>query len=555
MKMNYDYEYKPGCKNYNEYIAEYINLVEQNKIKTCEEQKLLVKMIKHIFSIEDLIINPSQIEKYFSYQKYFDFNLLTWEKFCFVLHNCVFKVNGLPRFPDLFILGGRGIGKNGYLAFEDFCLITPTNGIREYDIDICANSEEQAKTSFVEIYNVLENPKNKRKLMKFFKWTQTKITNRQTNSTIRFRTNNPKGKDGLKSGKVDFDEPHMYENWKNIDVFTTGLGKKAHPRKSYTSTNGEVRDGPLDNLIEKSEMILRGEIKDNGFLPFICKLDDEKEVEDPTNWAKANPSLPFFPSLMEEMLKEYDDYKLNPIANSSFMTKRMNIPKTSNELAVASIDDIKETNREIPDLKGKKCVAGIDLMKKNDFLSASLLFKDKSVYYVISHTWVCKKSADLHRIRPPLHKWEEMGLLTFVDDVEIDPKVATDWLLEQNNKYKIQKIAVDDYRFALVREALEKAFPSDYIKMVRPSDIMRIAPIIDSAFVTHKIIWGDNPLLRWATNNTKKVPTVNGNYKFDKIEPKARKNDPFMSVVHAFTLSEEIQLENVDLVFMDAITI
>lgn len=547
-----DYNYLPGCRNYNKYIAKYIKIVETEEIRTCLEQKMLIRLVKFILANENLVIREKQIEKYFSYQKYFSFELVDWEKFIFVLHNCVFKENGLPRWPDLFVLGGRGLGKNGYLAFEDFCLITPTNGIREYDIDICANSEEQARTSFEEIYNVLENPKFTKKLKRFFYWNKEVIINKQTNSKIKARTNNPKGKDSLKSGKVDFDEIHQYENWKNIDTFTSGLGKKSHPRRNFITTNGEVRDGPLDNLIEKSMMILRGEMKDNGFLPFICKLDEESEVDDEKNWEKANPSLPFFPSLKEELLKQYQDYKINPIANSSFMTKRMNIPKTSNELAVAKVEDIKATNREIPDLTKKECIAGIDLMKRNDFLSASLLFKVNSIYYVISHTWVCKKSADLFRIRPPLSKWEDMGLLTFVDDIEIDPKYATDWLLEQSCKYQIKKLAVDNYRYMLIKDALDRSGFTD-VKLVRPSDIMRIAPLIDSVFVSHKIIWGDNPLLRWATNNTKMVPTVNNNFKFDKIEPKSRKNDPFMSVVHAFTLAEEELKESEDLIFMDAL--
>ena len=49
----------------------------------------------------------------------------------------------------MFILVGRGSGKNAYLAYEDFCLITPTHGIKNYDIDISANSEDQAKTTFL----------------------------------------------------------------------------------------------------------------------------------------------------------------------------------------------------------------------------------------------------------------------------------------------------------------------------------------------------------------------------------------------------------------------
>lgn len=549
--MNYEeLVYEKGCKNYNKYIKKYFDLIEKEEIRSCIEQKLLVKIVKTALLTEDLTIDDNQIEKYFSYQKYFPFNLFDWEKFVFILHNCVFRKDGLPRWSDLFILGGRGLGKNGYLSFEDFCLITPTNGIREYHIDISANSEDQAKITFEEIYNILEDGPYSNKLKKFFSWTQTKIKNKQTNSIIRYRTNNPKGKDGLRPGKVDFDEPHQYENWNNINVFTTALGKKPHPRRTYVSTNGDVRDGPLDNLIEKSEMILKGEMKDNGFLPFICKLDDEKEVDDPKNWEKANPSLPFLPSLFDEMLKEYDDYKVNPIVNASFMTKRMNIPKDSEDNVVATKDNIIATNKPLPNLKGKQCLGGIDLMKKNDFLSACLLFKVDSIYYVITHTWVCKYSADLYRIRAPLKEWEAMGLLTFVNEKEIDPQVAVDWMLEQsvNNDYQIKKVAGDDYRWNLLKEALENSGMDT--KKVRISDKMRIAPVIDSAFTSQKIIWGDNPLMRWATNNTILVPAINGNFKYQKQESKSRKNDPFMALVHAFTLTEEINLENSEEVFM-----
>ena len=241
-----------NCK-YNEHLQEYIDIVEQGKIRVCEEQKQLVEMVKKVLETEPVKIDEIRIEKYMSYQKYFPFELFAWEKFVFILHNCVFKMDGTPRWSDLFALMGRGGGKNGYLAFEDFCLTTETNGVAYYDIDICANSEEQARTSFDEIYNVLENPKWRKKLEKHFRWTKTEIQNLKTKSKIKYRTNNPKGKDGLRSGKVDFDEPHAYENWENINVFTTGLGKKPHPRRTYISTNGDVREGPLDQLIEKSK--------------------------------------------------------------------------------------------------------------------------------------------------------------------------------------------------------------------------------------------------------------------------------------------------------------
>ena len=51
-------------------VQEYIDIVEQEKIRTCKEQKQLVELVKKTFKNETLIINQNQIDKYLSYQKY-----------------------------------------------------------------------------------------------------------------------------------------------------------------------------------------------------------------------------------------------------------------------------------------------------------------------------------------------------------------------------------------------------------------------------------------------------------------------------------------------------
>ena len=525
-------------------VQEYIDIIESEKVKSCIWQKRLIALVKKTFETEDLRYDDAQIEKYLSYQKYFPFDLFPWEIFCFILHNCVFKPNGSPRWDELFALMGRGGGKNGYLSFEDFCLLTETNGVAYYDIDICANSEEQAKTSFDEIYNILENPKFTKLFKKHFRWNKTEIQNIKTRSRIKYRTNNAKGKDSLRSGKVDFDEIHAYENWENIKVFTTGLGKKPHPRRTYISTNGDVREGPLDQLINKSEMILNGEIPDNGFLPFICKIDEKEEVHDPTLWEKANPSLPYLPNLREEMEKEYADYLLDPVINNAFMTKRMNWPEGDKEAEVTSWENILKTNGEIPDLANRACVCGIDFSKTTDFVSAFLLFKDRDKYYGIHHSWFCTASNDKHRIKFPLEQAVENGTLTIINDVEIHPREIAYWIEEQRMRYDIKKIAIDSYRYTILSRALRDIAHFDatkgQIKLTRPSDIMQVVPQISSMFRQNKIIWGDDPLMRWYTRNAKLEPAPNNNFKYGKIEPKSRKTDGFMAFVNAVILEGEL---------------
>nr|DAK59642.1 MAG TPA: Large Terminase [Caudoviricetes sp.] len=521
-----------NCK----YLDDYIKQVKSGQYRVCKEQIQLVNFIEKVFENEQVYVDSEQVEKYFALQKYFPYELFAWEKFCFILHNCTYSAPGVLRFPDLVCVVGRGAGKNGYLAFEDFALLTPVNGIRNYDIDICATSEEQASTTFNDIYEILEN--NSTKMQRHFKWNKTEITNIKTNSTIRYRTSNSKTKDGGRPGKVDFDEKHAYENYKLIDVFTTGLGKKAMPRRTTITTMGDVRDGPLDNELAAGLEVLNGDAPDNGTLYFICRLDNEKEVYEQENWYKANPSLQYFPNLLREIQKEFEDWKRDKVNNSSFMTKRMNIPKGTEMHPVTAWENIKATNRPLPDLEGKTCVFGLDYTKTTDFLGAGLLFMIDNEIVWKPMSWYCSQSADLSRIKFPYDKQPD---LQRVDGAEISPQIVAEWLKEQKKHYNIIAGALDNYRYTLLKSPLlECGFECDRkglnnLKLVRPSDKMLVAPLIASDFANHKIIWGDSALMRWYTNNTSATEDKKGNISYGKIEPKSRKTDGFMAFVAAYT--------------------
>lgn len=543
-------------KNCDPRIESFMEMVETEKLRASKEVKALVSHVKYCFETEEIYVDKEQLTNYLGLAKYFPYDqIFPWQQFVIGLHDCTYwKDSRTPRWPDLFCLIGRGAGKDGTIALESVALSSPYNGIFEYDVDICANNEDQALRPVKDIVAAFERPKNIKKMKRHFYWTTEKAIGLGTNSTILGRTNNPKGKDGLRSGIVEFNEIHQYEDYRNINVFTTGLGKKAHPRRSYYTTQGDVREGPLDDLLETAEGILFGGDPDNGLLPFICRLDRKEEVHDEENWEKANPSLPYLPTLMEEIRKEYREWKKHPERLTAFMTKRMNIPDGSNEIKVCSYERIKATNREIPDLEGRICTCGIDFSKITDFVSVDLHFREENLRYDLNHSWLCMQSKDIGRLKVPYKEWEKRGLLDLVDDVEIHPEVIVEYIARQMELYSIRMTAIDDYRYALLAQYLKQiGFDAKIyknLKLVRPSDIMKTAPVIDSCFANNYFVWGDNPVLRWATNNTKLVRYGRkigkeddadiGNYVYAKIEAKSRKTDPFMAVVAAMTIEDEI---------------
>lgn len=388
------------------------------------------------------------------------------------------------------------------------------------------------------------------KIKKIFYKSKENITNLITKSYIKFNTSNAKTKDSKRTGCLIFDEVHQYENYDQIKVFTSGFGKRKHSRAFYITTNGNVREGVLDDMLAIASDILNGTIKNLRWLPLIYRIDDEKEALDPKMWHKANPSLKYLDTLKVEMEQEFIEMKYRPAIEEEFYTKRMNWPKGNREMQVTDWENIVATNKPLPDLTGWDCTVGIDYAQLRDWAAVNFHFRKGDMRYDLGRYWVCTRNPDLSRVKAP---WQTWDTCVPVDDAEIHPEMLTNYILEMGQKYNIKKIAIDNFRYALMKDALEKiGFDPKERKnlyLVRPSDIMKIQPVIDSCFNKQLFIWGDNPALRWATNNTKlvrsgkKEGTDTGNFYYAKIEGKSRKTDPFMALVASMVIEDELSTD------------
>ena len=534
---------KTSSYNYHPYINLYMEKIEKGKIPASKEIKKAMPYIRYKLDDPDVIIKNKTIEKGVKLtEKYFGIELLDWELFIFALIHCYYKSKDMVVFDEFIIMMGRGNGKNGFISPVAWYLTTNYHGVKGYNVDIIANNEEQAKTSFFDVYNVLEDFTNKMK--KIFDWTKKKITNKRTNSYIKYNTSNARTKDGKRSACLIFDEIHEYEDYETIKVFTSGFGKRKHSRTFYITTNGYVRGGVLDDQLKLAEDVLNGTIKDLGLLPLIYKIDKKEEAEDPDMWVKANPSLPKFSTLKQEMKKEFVKMKYQPHKAQDFLTKRMNYPAEDNFTIVAPWEKILATNQEIPynELEGVACIGAIDYARTTDFASVGLLFKQNGKRYFIEHTFVCSKALEIESrpIKFPVKQMEDRGLITIIKNRAINAEDIGQWFIEKAKKYNIQSIVCDSYRASLLKSKFsELGLP---LKEVRSGPIThaKIAPLVENMFSEENLVLGDNPTMRWYINNTYTEVGKKGNTTYLKIEPKTRKTDGFFALIHALTQDEEL---------------
>ena len=528
-------------------VQNYINLVETGMYRCCKEQHSLVAYIQKVFESEELYVDEEQLRHYLGLAKYFPFKkLFPWQEFLIALWDCTYKADGTPRWKTLFCMLGRGAGKDGTIAFDAFAAVSPYNPVGHYDVDICANNEEQAMRPVLDIIETLEMPGTETKLNKFYYHTKEVVQGRRNKGCIKGRTNNPKGRDGMRSGKTIFNEVHAYQNYDNIKVFITGQGKVAQPRVGIFTSNGEVNDGPLDDYLARGRRILFEGEPDNGFLPFICCLESKEQVHDPANWYMANPSLAYMPHLRQEIEDEYRDWCDHPEQNGDFLTKRMGIRAGFKEISVTDYEKVLATKKELPYLTGRACTVGIDYAELSDWAAVNLHFRIGNERHDINHAWLCSKSKTLPRVKAPWRKWAQEGHITVVEDVSIHPDLLAQYIADAAKKYNIRMLALDHYRWTLISESLRKigfdAADKTRVKLVRPSDIMQVEPVIQECFDRELFHWGDNPCLRWAVNNTKRVRSSRaagvdtGNFIYAKIEALSRKTDPWMALVSSMVV-------------------
>jgi len=540
---------------YDPYIDKYMQAVETDAITSCKEQKLLMQFLHKKLSSPDIVIDHEIIRKSIEVPaQYFPFELMDWEKFINAFIYGVRYKDGPLVFDRFFLMLGRGAGKNGYISFNSFFMLSNNLGIKNYDIDLVATSEEQASRSFFDLYDVIQeheklsgkrastSKKSTKHKQGVFFVTKELIQHRAMRSTLRYNTSNARTKDSKRPGVVIFDEIHEYDTYDNISVHRGGLGKVKDPREFLITTDGFIRGGVLDDMKQEALSVLHGDRPKSSLFPFICRLDSKEEADDPKMWQKANPSICENATLRRQLEKEYEDSKTNGKLYLGFMAKRMNCPVENTLKAVAAWEEILATNQHFPeDINGIDAIGGLDFAETRDFCSVGAYFKKDGLRYWKQHTFMQANAPKLQGIdRDLITLAIENGLLTVVHDAVISADYCVNWYLEQAKIFNFNKICMDKYRSIILKPAFEEVGFSVEIVRKGPATHAMLSPLVDELFGKRQIIFGDDCLMRWYCGNVYKDEKENGNVEYKKYEHKKRKTDGFFALLHAMNLDGEL---------------
>lgn len=428
----------------------------------------------------------------------------------------VHKASGLRRFRVLFVVVPRKNGKSALAA-----------GIGLYML--CADGEFGA-----EVYSGATNEKQAWEVFgpaRLMAYRTPALCNKfgvevnarnlaRVDDSSKFETIIGDPGDGQSPSCSIHDEYHEHDDDGQVDTMQTGMGARDQPLQVLVTTAGDNLAGPCYSRIHEERAKLAGIGRGGGpplddetfFAEFTVDEGDDWKSEDALR--KANPN--FDVSVTGDFLRARQrDAIATPRKVGVFKTKHLNLWVS----AKAAYFDIEAWRRcrdpgipiravdalEIEQLRGRRCIAGLDLASKIDIAALELLFPPIGAkatrddpyirlgFYFLPGETVQSVAA--------YQAWDAQGLLNVTDGNIIDYDEILEVLRQIRSACQLEMVAYDPHQATMmVTTMVKEGFP---VVEYRPLVLNFSEPMkeLDALTKARSIAHGGCPVMEWEMSN------------------------------------------------------
>lgn len=407
--------------------------------------------------------------------------------------------------------------------------------------------KDQAKIIWLEAKRMVKKSNALRKRIK----TLVSEINSELNDSI-FK---PLGRDsdtldGLNVHGALFDEVHAWKDMNLYDVVVDGTSSRDNPLVFTTSTAGTIRESVFDRLYDECELVINGYDDPEGYrnerlLPIIYELDERKEWTDPKMWKKANPGLGTIKKV-DSLSQKVGKAQANPMLVKNLVCKDFNIRETNGEAWLTFNDLNNQEKFNIAELRPRYGIGGVDLSSTTDLTAASVIFmlpNDDRIYveqmYWLPEDLLEKRSKE---DKVPYDKWQQQGLLRTTPGNKVHYKFVVEWFEEIQNEKDIYLpwIGYDSWSATYFVEEMQGIFGEQSMDAVIQGKKTLSSPMksLGADFSSKRIVYNNNPILKWCLTNVAVDIDKNGNIQPMKTKNDKKRIDGFASLLDAYTVLE-----------------
>jgi phage terminase large subunit-like protein len=343
--------------------------------------------------------------------------------------------------------------------------------------------------------------------------------------------------DGLNAHCAIVDEIHAHKTRDTWDLLETATGSRRQPLMFGISTAGTDRQSLFWNQNDYTQKVLLGVIQNDAWFGIIYSLDEgDKERgipgddwQDQTTWIKANPNLGVSKKL-DKMAEEAAEARDVPSKLNAFQRLHLNM-WTNVETMWLPVEHWKQCNGAVDaeGLAGRTCYGGLDLSSTTDITALVLVFPpqaDKDAYQVLCRFWLPTDSMKerVKRDRVPYDAWVRQGYLNLTPGNTIDYSFVIAQIDADMQKYDLPEIAFDRWGASRIQTQLQEIGGKDFMVQFGQGFASMSAPFkeFEKLILSHRIAYGNNPVLNWMAHNIVAVTDPANNQKPDKSKSREK---------------------------------
>lgn len=427
------------------------------------------------------------------------------------------KADGLRRFRVLFVVVPRKNGKSALAAGIGLYMLC-ADGEAGAEVYSGATSEKQAKEVFVPAQMMA---KRTPALLDHYglEVVARAIVRFEDNSKFETIIGDPG--DGQSPSCSIHDEYHEHPDDRQVNTMITGMGAREQPLQVLITTAGDNLAGPCYALVQEERSKLAGIGEVGGSVPLAHEtffveytIDEDDDWKSEAALRKANPNYGI--SVLADNLKSRQwDATTTPRKAGVFKTKHLNLWVA----AKAAWFDIEAWRRcrdaAIPvrgdeallleRLKGRRCIAGLDLASKVDIAALELLFPPVGAKATAEDPYVRVGWSFLPAERVELveayQAWDAKHLLEVNDGEIVDYDEIFEKLCQVRSTCQLEAVAYDPHNATQMVTKLQKdGFP---VLEYRPVVLNFSEPMkeLDALTRSGAIAHGGCPVMEWQIAN------------------------------------------------------
>jgi phage terminase large subunit-like protein len=432
----------------------------------------------------------------------------------------IYATNGsnLRKIRTALITFPRKNGKTALAAALALCHLLGPEAEQRGQVFSAAADREQAALIFKEMEAfILAIPEFESRC--HIKSFHREITDTKTGSVYRAMSADARKAHGLSPSFMIYDELAQAPDRELYDNLITGTGARREPLMVVISTQSADPNHIMSELVDYALKMQDGTLpEDPSFYGCVYAAPDDCDPWDEAVWRRCNPALGDFRSL-EEMQIFAEQAKKIPAKESVFRNLYLN-QRVNAAARWISTADFEACTGQLPDLTGRECYAGLDLSSTQDLSALSLCFipQNGEPFYTQHYAW-CPENAIKSRSkadRVPYDLWAKQKHIEATPGSVVDYSYILKRIEAIGRQYNLKGLLFDRWGATKIVNDLQNLgvnvleFGQGFASMSPPSKEM------EKLILERKIVFPDNPALKWCFGNVIAETDAAGNVKPSK---------------------------------------